>query len=190
MGKHCLGVQVVKSILKSDRLFFCGPNRRCWRDVTEGEDMIPHRGFETALTIILLTLLFVAVPVNAAAAGEASIGLGHTERSIAFQEYESSRDLQGEIRYLIQLVKFSKMRVIKAGHEFSSTQAARYLLMKFKTTKQKIVSTEQFIDDFASFSQDGEPIYIIDRKGMNYPARHVLYSELRYLRNLQSSSVR
>lgn len=152
--------------------------------------MIAHRGYCTALTVIIWTLLFLAMPATVAGAGEASIGLGYTERSLAFKEYESSRNLSGEIRYLIKLIKFSKMRVVKAGKEFSSSQAARYLLMKFKTTQQEILSTEQFIDDFASYSPDGEPIYIIDRKGMNYPARHVLYSELRRLRNAKASSFR
>ena len=186
MGQKCLCVQVVESILRKwDRLFFV-VRTAAWGDASEGEDMTTQRGYWTALTIFILTVLFLTVPAHVAAGGEASIGLGHTERKMAFREYESSRDLQGEIRYLIKLIKFSKMRVVKAGHEFSSTQAARYLQMKFKTTKQKILSTEQFIDDFASFAKDGEPIYIIDRKGMNYPARHVLYSELRRLRDWQS----
>ena len=152
--------------------------------------MIAHRGYCTALTVIIWTLLFLAMPATVVAAGEASIGLGYTERSIAFKEYEADRNSDGEIRYLIKLIKFSNMRVVKAGQEFSASQAARYLLMKFKTAKSKIVSAEQFIDDFASYAPDGEPIYIIDRKGMNYPARHVLYGELRRLRNLDSANFR
>lgn len=135
-------------------------------------------------------LLMLILPAISVAGDEANIGLGYTERSIAFKEYENSRDSEGEIKYLIKLVKFSNMRIVKAGKEFNSTQAARYLLLKLKTTKQEILSTEQFIDNFASVTPNGEPIYIIDRKGMNYSARHVLYSELRRLRDLKSANAR
>ncbi len=155
----------------------------------KGVDMESHRGYWTALMVIIFMLLFLVLPANVAAASEASIGLGQNERSRAFKEYQSSRNLQGEIQYLIKLIQFSNMRVIKAGREFTSNQAARYLQMKLKSTKDRIVSAEQFIDDFASFS-DGEPIYIIDRKGMNYPARRVLYTELHILRNLQAANYR
>lgn len=138
----------------------------------------------------MLCTCFIWAFAATATADEANIGLGYTERSMAFREYESSRNLQGEIRYLIKLVKYSKMRIVKAGREFTSNQAARYLMMKLKTARQEIRSTEQFIDEFASYSQDGHLIYIIDRKGMNYPARNVLYSELRRLRDLRASDFR
>ncbi|MBZ0166057.1 MAG: DUF5329 family protein [Candidatus Omnitrophica bacterium] len=151
--------------------------------------MISDRRLRTAWTIVLMLLMLI-LPAISVAGDEASIGLGYTERSMAFKEYENSQNSQGEIKYLIKLVKFSNMRIVKAGKEFNSTQAARYLLLKLKTTKQDILSTEQFIDEFASVTPNGEPIYIIDRKGMNYPARHVLYSELRRLRNQKSANAR
>ncbi len=110
--------------------------------------------------------------------------------SSAYAVYKSHNKVRsGEIKYLIHLIKKSEYKIVREGREYSATQAAQYLNIKYKTHALKISSTEDFIDTYASYTKAGDPIYVVNRSGNTFLARQVLYSELRQLREFESRSL-
>lgn len=112
------------------------------------------------------------------------------EVSRAYEVYKSHNKVHsGEIKYLIHLVKHSKLKVVQAGREYSSTQAAQYLNVKYRTHAMSLKSAEDFIDQYASYTKKGDPIYVMDSTGEKVMARQVLYDELRQLRDFENKLI-
>lgn len=137
--------------------------------------------------VVLSMLTLMAGPVSGNENQEILSKNGQLEKSDAYKIYKASQSaMVGEVKYLIHLVKQSNLTIIRAGQEYTSLQAAQYLNVKYNTVGPNITSTEQFIDEFASFSKEGDPVIVIDGKGDKHMARNILYSELRRLRNFEA----
>lgn len=96
---------------------------------------------------------------------------------------EEPFDKLSEVQYLIGLVKESPYKFVRNDRFYSSRIAARFLNFKFKKVRKHIRTSEEFIDDHASYSQKtGKPFYIMDQTGVKYLAKYVFHNELKRLR--------
>ncbi|MGE0268760.1 MAG: DUF5329 family protein [Candidatus Omnitrophota bacterium] len=142
------------------------------------------------LFMLLSILTLLVRPVSGDENHEILSNNGQIEQSEAYKIYKASQSANaGEIRYLIHLVKQSNFKIIRSGQEYTSLQAAQYLNVKYNSVGTSVTSTEQFIDQFASFTTAGEPVMVIDHHGGKHPARSILYSELRRLRNFEAKAI-
>lgn len=105
----------------------------------------------------------------------------------AYSEYmRGDKDYLSEVNYLIALVRESGYTFVRDGREYSAKTAGRLLSYKYRKWKDEIDSTEYFIENCASFSDDtGTPYQVIDEQGYVYQTREILYNELSRLRDHQ-----
>lgn len=143
-----------------------------------------------AAIVLFMMFSFLTILAGPVSGGEIQIVLSNSkqiEKTEAYKIYKSSQPAHaGEIKYLIHLVKQSNFKIIRAGQEYTSLQAAQYLNVKYNSVGAGVTSTEQFIDKFASFSTEGDPVMVIDHKGGKHAARNILYDELRRLRDFEA----
>ena len=88
-----------------------------------------------------------------------------------------------EIPYLLNLIKTSSFTFERNGQNGSGKSAAELLQFKFNQSKNKIHTTEEFIENVASFSGHTKKSYhVILPGGEKILLKDFLYEELKKLR--------
>ena len=102
----------------------------------------------------------------------------------AYQKYLKDQDKKfNEINYLLDLIENSSLSFERNGAKGSGKNAAKLLKYKLNQDKNKIQSTEDFIEKVASFSSHTQKsYYVITPQGNKLLLKDQLYIELNKLR--------
>jgi len=103
----------------------------------------------------------------------------------SYQKYLTGQDKKfNEINYLLDLVEHSSMVFERNGQKGSSKEAVEILRFKLYQYKDKIHSTEDFIEKVASFSNHTKKSYFVFLPGgKKILLKDLLYTELYKLRD-------
>ncbi|QLI80949.1 DUF5329 domain-containing protein [Chitinibacter fontanus] len=94
----------------------------------------------------------------------------------------------GEVQQLLSFVGKSQCTFIRSGSSYSAKEAQDHLSMKYGKAKDKISSSEDFINEVASKSYlTGKPYSVQCPKTSEQPAKNWLNTELKRLRGAQKS---
>ena len=89
-----------------------------------------------------------------------------------------------EVQKLLHFVGKSGCTFIRSGSNYTATQAQEHLTMKFSKARDKISSTEDFINEVASKSyMSGKAYQILCPQSAQQPTGAWLNAELKRLRN-------
>jgi hypothetical protein len=103
----------------------------------------------------------------------------------AYQKYLKNQDNKlNEINYLLDLIENSTLLFERNGQESNGKNAVKILKYKLNQYKNKIHTTEDFIEKVASFSSHTNKSYsVITPQGKKLLLKDLLYTELNKLRN-------
>lgn len=103
----------------------------------------------------------------------------------AYQKYLKDQNKKlNEINYLLDLIENSSLSFERNGRKGSGKDAAKLLKYKLNQYKNKIHTTEDFIEKAASFSSHTKKsYYVILPRGKKFLLKDLLYTELNKLRN-------
>ncbi len=107
-----------------------------------------------------------------------------TSDKAVYQKYLKDPDKKSnEINYLLNLVETSSLSFERNGQKASGKDAAKLLKYKLNQFKNKIHTTEDFIEKVASFSNHTKKsYYVILPDGKKLVLKDLLYTELNKLR--------
>lgn len=103
----------------------------------------------------------------------------------AYRKYLKDQDTRSnEINYLLDLLRNSSLSFERNGQKGSGKDAAGILKFKLNLLKNKIHTTEDFIEKVASFSSHtNKSYYVILPGGKKLLLKDLLYAELKKLRD-------
>lgn len=136
------------------------------------------------LTFFLCFFVFQIALISSALA-ETSEGICLVPAAEAAEDPAGNLTEPQKIQRLLKYTSNSDYTFIRNGEEHSGKEAARHLRLKYGFARDQIKTAEQFVEYLASSSSTtGEPYWIKTQTG-KYPARDVMFNELR---RMESSS--
>jgi hypothetical protein len=119
------------------------------------------------------------------AQGPAPLLSNGTAGNAVYQRYLEDQDKRSnEINYLLALIDTSPLSFERNGQKGSGKAAAMILKIKLNQNKNKIHTTEDFIEKVASFSSHTNISYfVILPEGKKLLLKDLLYAEIKELRN-------
>ncbi|MBF0385296.1 MAG: DUF5329 family protein [Candidatus Omnitrophica bacterium] len=145
-----------------------------WLDVTKRK---------IGVTIIFFSVIFASFGYSLVQTPRLS---NDASNKAAYQKYLKDQDKKSnEINYLLDLIENSLFSFERNGQKASGKDAVLLLKYKFKQYKNKISTTEDFIEKVASFSSHTKKNYfVILSSGEKLLLKDFLYAELNKLRTL------
>jgi hypothetical protein len=133
-------------------------------------------------TAILFLLIFASLGY---AQAQVSIRSIEASSKAAYQKYLKDQDKNlNEINYLLDLIENSSLSFERNGQKGSGKNAAKVLRYKFNQYRNKIHTTEDFIEKVASFSSHTNKSYYVSiPEGERFLLKDLLYTELKKLRD-------
>ena len=137
------------------------------------------------VTIIFSSLIFASWGYSQ---GPTSFLGNEPSNKAAYQKYRTGQDKKlNEINYLLDLIENSPLLFDRNGQKGSGKEAAKLLRYKLNLFKDKIPTTEDFIEKVASFSSHTNKSYsVTSPEGKKLLLKDMLYTELHKLRDQKS----
>ncbi len=109
---------------------------------------------------------------------------GDITETIAFQIFGTQyRDVQAEVSYLTNLVRYSNLRFCRNGQVYNGDEGARWLDYKMALYGKEVVVAEDFATKVASHSRkSNEPYYIVYPDDTKCLTSQVFLNEIARLR--------